>query len=641
MGNQTFNFRSDSVGYSRATSPLIPLLVGTAAFGDKNVISTYTPSNVSAGVDNFVQGPLAEDLAHFLGNGGSIAKALRINAGVDPACGSVTAVRVGSSTGTVAAAAAQVDASAAIQIDDPGGTPAYVDETTDFASAAAGDVDPWPASEAEGDQFAVGYVDPWGKLKVTIGTAGVGGTLAVKYWNGTSWTAVTGLVDNSTGFTAGTSTYDITFDVPNDWVARSINGSPDLYYVVFEVATVYSTNPILDQGQIELGGPYDEYDVEIEVTKTGTLGTAEFKYTLERTAETPDYSDSIVIPSGGIYELPGTGIEATFAAGAGPTYFELGDKFRFTCTAPYFNATDLANACAAIKNATDTFDYLLFCGTAADAATAATLYAALATQLATLRSNFKFPPAIFDVGSADSAANCDSSMADETDEWICPHYGKAPVVSAKPMTGWTKPVRTAVCGLALQAARVTLSGDLKRVKAGPVPGIGAPVHDDRTATVDLDAKRISTYTTRLERAGTFITNGHLKSGPTSAYRIWPHAMVMGRSGKTIFVNQEDFVGANPRCNIDQSIEAGNPGAPGTIYGPDAVGLEEPVKDALTRELTQPTNADGVEGHVSGWKYEIDRTYDAQGNKAVRVEFKTISLIYIDEVQTELGWAFAL
>ena len=138
------------------------------------------------------------------------------------------------------------------QIDDPAGTPAFVDETADYNSVGAGDVLPFPASEAVGDQFAIGFTSTFGGVNIDVGTAGTAGSLTWKYWNGTAWTNLAGVTDDTTGFTV-TTPNDVTWTVPTDWATRTLNGSAALYYVVAEVAVVYTINPILDQGFILSG----------------------------------------------------------------------------------------------------------------------------------------------------------------------------------------------------------------------------------------------------------------------------------------------------------------------------------------------------------------------------------------------------
>lgn len=153
------------------------------------------------------------------------------------------------------------DAAAQVwQIDDPAGSPVFVNETTDFNSAGANDVDPWPTSEAIGDQMAVGFAQKFSKLRLNVGTAGVGGTLTWRYWNGTSWTTLSGVSDGTTGLTTS-GTNNVTWTAPTDWVARSLNGSASLYYVVAQVATTYSTNPIITQGFVggQGAGNFEEH----------------------------------------------------------------------------------------------------------------------------------------------------------------------------------------------------------------------------------------------------------------------------------------------------------------------------------------------------------------------------------------------
>lgn len=121
----------------------------------------------------------------------------------------------------------------------------YVDITAAFNNATVTDTNPWPASEAAGDQMQVGWQVPFGGIVFTIGTLGSGGTVTWKYWNGTAWTALTGVTDGTSGFTAAGT---VTWTMPSDWKPVSVNNSGKLYWVAAEVATVYGTNPVITQG---------------------------------------------------------------------------------------------------------------------------------------------------------------------------------------------------------------------------------------------------------------------------------------------------------------------------------------------------------------------------------------------------------
>ena len=138
------------------------------------------------------------------------------------------------------------------QVDDSADT--FVDETIDANDTGNADWTLFPASEATGDYAAFGYTGTFSQLKFDYlnGTAGVGGVVSWEYWNGTAWTALSGVTDGTTGFTAAAAdSLTVTWTMPTDWAKRILNTGKKLYYVRAKITTVYSTNPILDQGYVQ------------------------------------------------------------------------------------------------------------------------------------------------------------------------------------------------------------------------------------------------------------------------------------------------------------------------------------------------------------------------------------------------------
>jgi hypothetical protein len=138
---------------------------------------------------------------------------------------------------------------------DVSGAPDYVDETTDANDAGAGDWAIFPTAEAVGDYMLIGQAVPFSSITFSCagGTAGVdGGSLALAYefWDGASWTALTGVSDGTTMFTAGTTAGQVfSFTQPSTWAQVAINGSDPLYYIRFRItAGSYSTNPLYTSG---------------------------------------------------------------------------------------------------------------------------------------------------------------------------------------------------------------------------------------------------------------------------------------------------------------------------------------------------------------------------------------------------------
>ena len=129
--------------------------------------------------------------------------------------------------------------------------PTYTDETTDAGDSDDADWTLFPATEATGDYAAFGYTQPFSKVVFDYanGTAGVAGAVDWEYWDGGEWIELASVTDNTTGFTAtAADDLSVSWTMPADWGVRSIGGSSPLYYVRAKITTVYTTNPVLDQG---------------------------------------------------------------------------------------------------------------------------------------------------------------------------------------------------------------------------------------------------------------------------------------------------------------------------------------------------------------------------------------------------------
>ena len=100
------------------------------------------------------------------------------------------------------------------------------------------------------DRVYIGQLFQFSKVRITLDTVASadGGALVVEYWNGTSWTAASNIVDG-TAIGANTMRDDgiVGWDIPSNWV---INDPPstgtNLYYVRLSTTNSVATDPIAE-----------------------------------------------------------------------------------------------------------------------------------------------------------------------------------------------------------------------------------------------------------------------------------------------------------------------------------------------------------------------------------------------------------
>jgi hypothetical protein len=125
---------------------------------------------------------------------------------------------------------------------------ALTDETTEANDAAANDMTLLPAVPAGNDAYYFGYLGcPFTRMTLNIGTAGVGvWTITWEYWNGSAWTALSGVTDDTTGFTAAAGSHAVTWTMPADWARTTVSDATARYYVRARVSAYTSivTQPL-------------------------------------------------------------------------------------------------------------------------------------------------------------------------------------------------------------------------------------------------------------------------------------------------------------------------------------------------------------------------------------------------------------
>ena len=341
--------------------------------------------------------------------------------------------------------------------------------------------------------------------------------------------------------------------------------------------------------------PYDRYELKIQITTGGALGTARFRYSLDggRT-----YSGVIVLPSGGAVTIANTGIALTAASGT----YVAGDTYTATTAAPTFTSTQLDLSKAGIDASPFQFDWMLVAGKYADASTANTIAGVISGYLTDWWSKFRFVAAFMDAG-ADVAATTISSFTTENRALLgC--YGDCDVVTRKPMVGWSQPLQPVYIPITGRAAKALLSSSLGRYADGIVDGIasydtifGSPVtHDEQLAEGMDEARFVTLRSYRGETPGRyFITRGKTRAPVTSDLSEWDSLRIACVAQTIISQKQRAFINKSWRTNPDGTVDEG-----------EAAAAEAMIQAALEEVLLKPKNAEGTQGHVSAVRYQIDR-----------------------------------
>lgn len=376
--------------------------------------------------------------------------------------------------------------------------------------------------------------------------------------------------------------------------------------------------------------------LRVEIVFAGALGTAKFRYTLDGyTGDTEaerTYSETLLVPSGGTFALPGLGLTLTFASGTHLLgTFHVADV---KCAAA--NATDLAGAFTAITNAPNTPWRFFVCVTSkgnGNSAAHATLAAALQAQLVALAAASMYRRGIMpsDAGE-DAAATVVTSFASTVAARLLIAFGMVRRTTTKPFPGYAFPVTHAIDVIAPRAAASLPSTDLKRYKSGALEEVVKLFNDERTAPSSLDDNKISTLRTYLNKVGFYITQGRLKSQNGSDFKLWPHGLIMDIACETANSAMTNYIGQGVRIADDGS---------GAIDERDAVRIEDEVSAALIAQLLTPQNAEGFSGYVTKLRFTIDRAHNVLGTGTIIGNVGILPHGYIDYITTTLGFVSEL
>lgn len=373
------------------------------------------------------------------------------------------------------------------------------------------------------------------------------------------------------------------------------------------------------------GASFDTYQGLITIVLGGILGTGTFTYSLDGGTST---SGVLTIPAGGTFIIPatspapGTNLTVTFPAGtyvAGETYTWLSEE-------PRNVPADVTAGFVALASVNLEYDYITLSTSFNAAADSATMFTTLSGEMTSLFNNFEYKGAILDATSESTASVITAFDAVASDSRISPCYNLATSPSGKPFIG--RGTRTTSISLveSIEAGRQLISTDLARVSNGSLPGVSFIGHDDSVTEV-MDQNKFTTTRAWKGRSGFFLTNARMRSEAGSDFLYWQHRRIIDEVSEVVQVQQQKFI----------SIGVRTTGSGNVIDERDATRLEAIVKTALRVVLSNPANAEGTQGHVTGFEYKIDRTNDVLTSQTLISETRVKPFGYVKFITTTIGF----
>ena len=122
------------------------------------------------------------------------------------------------------------------------GASSYTDNTTEANSVRGTPFYAFAETVGVGDIMYVGLSYRFLGITISLSTAGSGGVLTWEYYDGSSWSALSGVAESASGADDLNASGKVSWSLPEDWQDTSVDGNT-LYWVRARVTTAHSTSP--------------------------------------------------------------------------------------------------------------------------------------------------------------------------------------------------------------------------------------------------------------------------------------------------------------------------------------------------------------------------------------------------------------
>jgi hypothetical protein len=444
---------------------------------------------------------------------------------------------------------------------------------------------------------------PRQSIAIKIGTGGTNGTATFSVsLGGGAYGSIVATTGGTFAYAVPGTLTTITLASGQTWVAA------DIYTVATDGTVTLSGSGPAASNVTHADSPLDAYSVLVTVITTGALGAGVFSYSIDGGNSV---SGQILIPSGGKYAIPGTGVVLVFSG-----TFTAGDTYTFTTTTAGFSNSDVTAALTTLLAAPIDFGFVHIVGMGANSAAAAATAAVVQTAMGTAEAGFRYMFAVTECPTSESDATVAAAFGTTVAIRIGVCAGDAALIS--PLNGRILR-RNLAWVYSARLALIPAGEDPGFVGRGALPNVKS-IYRDEQATPLLDASRFVTLRTFPGRPGYFVTNGNMMASPGSDFNLVQRRRVMDVACKVVRNAEMPFLNGSVR--VDPKT--------GFIDERDAQTFENTVNSQLRAAVV-------ATGMASSSSVVMNRTTNILATNSEPVTVRILPLAYLKQIQTNIGF----
>lgn len=362
----------------------------------------------------------------------------------------------------------------------------------------------------------------------------------------------------------------------------------------------------------QVSSPLDAFSVVATIVTGGALGAGIFTYSVDGGNNT---SGQILLPSGGAYAIPGTGVVLTWSAAT----YTIGDIFSFTTTGASFGTSDVSAALAVLLADPREWAFCQVVGQGVTAASSASMAAVIDTQMFIAEAAFRWVFGMVECPTQEVDATISAAFTSFVSTRTMVTAGDIGHISSitpgrviRRNCGTVVASRIALCKPKEHPGKFKL-GALKNVKS-LYQNFGATTWNPIT----LDGARFTTLRTIPKATGYFVTRGNMMAANGSDF-----SNVMNRRCMDLacgFVYQALLQKLNDEIPTDP--------ATGFIYEPEATSVDAYVDSYVTNAMA---------GNVIDIRVRVSRTEPFLSTKRFPVSIGILPYGYAEFITVTIGF----